>query len=380
MAVLQQCTCHRKQSLRNKRCKHCGADLDKLKKAQKIKYWIDYKLPDGKVKREFVGYSKAEAQDEEERRANEARRGLVIDRNITFSQLTDWYLNLEKIKALAWYPQLTILLNRFNNDLGGVLVSQVIPIDIENLRVKRQQAGYALSTIDQEVGAAKAMVNVAFDNGKINGDAVHSFRLIKKLLKRNSNARDRILSKDEFDKLMEHSGSFLKAILATGYYTGMRKDEILSLTWDKVDMVKGEISLNAEDTKDKEPRNIPIRENLLSILDAIPRAIHDNHVFLYKGKPVNQIRGALKNACEKAGIIYGRFVKGGFVFHDLRHTFNTNMRKAGVPESVIMSITGHSTREMFDRYNTIDHEDKERAVGQLFRYLESDNNLDTLEM
>ncbi len=34
--------------------------------------------------------------------------------------------------------------------------------------------------------------------------------------------------------------------------------------------------------------------------------------------------------------------------------FNTNMRKAGVEESAIMAITGHSTRQMFDRYNTID--------------------------
>ena len=42
------------------------------------------------------------------------------------------------------------------------------------------------------------------------------------------------------------------------------------------------------------------------------------------------IRGALKKACKGAGITYGPFAKDGFVFHDLRHTFNTNMRKAGV--------------------------------------------------
>jgi len=55
--------------------------------------------------------------------------------------------------------------------------------------------------------------------------------------------------------------------------------------------------------------------------------------------------------------------------HDLRHTFNTNMRKAGVSESVIMAITGHSTREMFDRYNTIDEEDVKKAVDQLEGFL-----------
>jgi hypothetical protein len=45
------------------------------------------------------------------------------------------------------------------------------------------------------------------------------------------------------------------------------------------------------------------------------------------------------------------------------------MRKAGVPESVIMEITGHSTREMFDRYNTVDEDDTRKAVDQLEVFL-----------
>lgn len=92
-------------------------------------------------------------------------------------------------------------------------------------------------------------------------------------------------------------------------------------------------------------------------------------MFLFKGKPVRDIRNALQKACKAAGISYGRFVKGGFVFHDLRHTFNTNTRKAGVPESVIMAVTGHSTRSMFDRYNKIDMEGTRHAVGRLEAYL-----------
>ncbi|UCF58154.1 MAG: tyrosine-type recombinase/integrase, partial [Deltaproteobacteria bacterium] len=60
--------------------------------------------------------------------------------------------------------------------------------------------------------------------------------------------------------------------------------------------------------------------------------------------PVTYIYTAMRTACKKAGVDYGRFKKGGFMFHDLRHTFNTNMRKAGLPETLIMEITGHSTR------------------------------------
>jgi len=94
-------------------------------------------------------------------------------------------------------------------------------------------------------------------------------------------------------------------------------------------------------------------------------------VFLYNGKPIRDLRTALRKACKRAAITYGRFKKDGFVFHDLRHTFNTNMKKAAVAESVIMAITGHSTREMFDRYNTADAEDTRQAIDRLHGYLES---------
>ncbi|CCK79656.1 tyrosine-type recombinase/integrase [Desulfobacula toluolica] len=55
--------------------------------------------------------------------------------------------------------------------------------------------------------------------------------------------------------------------------------------------------------------------------------------------------------------------------HDLRHTFNTYMRKAGTHDTVTMDITGHSTREMFDRYNTVDEKEKAEAVKRMEFFL-----------
>ncbi len=146
------------------------------------------------------------------------------------------------------------------------------------------------------------------------------------------------------------------------------------MTWDKVDLNKRLIELEPEDTKDHEARNIPICDELYKMLYAMPNRIQkvgkDNHVFLFRGKPIHDIRKGLQDACKKAGIKYGRSVKGGFIFHDLRYTFNTNMRKAGIAESVIMKITGHSTREMFDRYNTVDEDDTRKAVKQFEGFLQ----------
>lgn len=203
-----------------------------------------------------------------------------------------------------------------------------------------------------------------------------TFKRVKKMLKHNSNARDKVLTPEEFNTLLSHAPQHLKGILAMGYYAGMRRGEILNLTWNKVDLRNRVILLEPEDTKDNEARNIPICDELYSILtketgQMIRRADDDSHVFLFRGKPVKGVKTSLVTACNKAGITYGRFEKGGFIFHDLRHCFNTNMRKAGVPESVIMEITGHSTREMFDRYNTVDLEDTRKAVDQLQVFLQN---------
>jgi integrase len=145
------------------------------------------------------------------------------------------------------------------------------------------------------------------------------------------------------------------------------------LTWDKVDLQKRIIKLDIEDTKDREVREIPICNELLEIFSVLPNRIQesgkDNRIFLYQGKPVADLRTGLKNACKDAGILYGRNKRNGFTFHDLRHTFNTNMRRAGIAESVIMEITGHSTREMFDRYNTVDADDRRGAIDQMEKYL-----------
>lgn len=72
------------------------------------------------------------------------------------------------------------------------------------------------------------------------------------------NARKRVLAPPEFQSLMVSASRHLKGILAAAYYTGMRKGEILHLTWDKVDFKNRLIRLEASDTKDKEPRTIPI--------------------------------------------------------------------------------------------------------------------------
>lgn len=369
MAILNQCpVCRMKQATTNKLCVSCGEDLEKAKRSKKVKYWIHYRLPGGKQKWEPIGNSIEEARDAEGKRRSQKRENRIFDikpdTKMTFEELTKWYLGLEKVKALPSYSILQGYFKELNTEFGNVIVSKIKPVDLENYQAKLKNQNQADATVDNKIGAAKTMINKAFFNDLVSGDTLKNFQRVKKLLKKGANERDRILTQDEYDRLFSNAPKHLQGILATGYYTGMREGEILNLTRDKVDLKNQLISLEAKDTKTKMPRVIPICDELHENLCAIPRAIHDRHVFLYKGKPIRDLRTGLKAACDKGGIVYGRFKKDGFVFHDLRHTFDTRLRRAGVDQIVRMAITGHESPEMDRRYNTVDIEDKREAINK----------------
>ena len=118
------------------------------------------------------------------------------------------------------------------------------------------------------------MTNKAFDNDLVGGDVVKVFKRVKKLFKGDANARDRVLSGEEFNKLIAALHGHTNAIVPTGYSAGLSRGEVLKLTWDKVDLKNPVIRLNAAGTKDKETRSVPICSALYEILKKAYLLLH----------------------------------------------------------------------------------------------------------
>ena len=98
-------------------------------------------------------------------------------------------------------------------------------------------------------------------------------------------------------------------------------------------------------------------------------------VFHPQGKPIGDFKKLWATACIKAGLFHvvknadgtERKVPARLV-HDLRRTAVGDMVRAGVREGVVMAISEHRTRSVFDRYNITSEDDVRQAVARTADY------------
>lgn len=209
------------------------------------------------------------------------------------------------------------------------------------------------ATVNREVACLKTIFNKAVRNGKAERNPTQGVRHLKE-----NNERDRVLSLDEYTRLLVYCPPKLKPIVKVAYHTGMRQMEILRLTWDQVDLKEGFIRLEPRHTKTNEGRLVPLNRGLLDMFKAITRGLPNVRVFPYNGKALGStFQRAFNQARKQAGL-------EDFTFHDLRHTYINNRRLEGHDYFRIMAATGHKTLNVFKRYNTVSKEELRSLVGE----------------
>ena len=143
MAILAECPwCHKKQSIKNRSCS-CGNDLVAAKRAKKVRYWVNYRLPGGTQRREPVSFSLEEARAAEgKRKAQKYENPGILEKvpaeRMTFAELSEWYLGLNQVKKLASIDRVKGALDNFNRIFGDRIVSSLKPLDLENYQDKRE--------------------------------------------------------------------------------------------------------------------------------------------------------------------------------------------------------------------------------------------------
>jgi len=386
MSILAECPiCHKKQSNRNKVCT-CGGNIDKAKKANKVRYWISYRMPDGKQRRESVGafeglnsHSITDARDADSKKKvlkKEKKLFNILESSkLTFQEITDWYIedkdiNLKKRRS---YVRLKVGLKRFNEVFGNSLISDLKYTELQGYQNKRIEQGIKPATIDYEISVTKTMIKFAHYDGLVDGNILLSFNRLKRKLSKGSNARKRTLSFDEYTRLINVAPAHLKAVLEIAFHTGMRRGEIRQLKWKYIDRKAGFIRLPKEITKEKKDKDIPINHHVKRVLDSIQRVLRQNFVITYKGEPIKQTGGmhrSFKTACKNAKIPCGRKTAKGITFHDIRRTVKTNMLKAGVEKEYRDTILGHSLKGMDEHYISIDDKSLTAAMDKYTSWID----------
>ncbi|MEN2985988.1 MAG: site-specific integrase [Thermodesulfovibrionaceae bacterium] len=218
--------------------------------------------------------------------------------------------------------------------------------------------GYSVATCNRYLSILKASFTKAEEWGLITEQQLKAIRKVKPL--KGEVSRLRFLADEEIQRLLSHCDKHLYPIVFTALNTGMRKGEILNLKWDNVDLRTGFIYLDK--TKNGYRREIPMNESLKALFRQLhsQRRLDTDYVFVnpQTGKRYTEFKRSFATALRKAQI-------RDFRFHDLRHTFASQLVMHGVDLKTVQELLGHRTLAMTLRYAHLSQAHKKEAVRLL---------------
>src|SRR5262249_26268921 len=132
------------------------------------------------------------------------------------------------------------------------------------------------------------------------------------------------LTEEMFSQVYAAAAAHLKPIFLMAVTTGMRRGEILQLTWDCVDLERNIIVVRTlkKTGEGERIRHIPIHPSLREVLLSMRKVEGSPYVFCRRdGRPYQQIQNGVRAAFEKAGVMVGKVKR----VHYFRHTFATEL-------------------------------------------------------
>jgi integrase len=321
-------------------------------------WYIDFFFKGQRI-RESIGPSRKGAETVIAKRKAEIAENKFLDKRkepdpIKFYDFAKEYLQWSKAnKKPGTFVREISTMRRLNNVFENHILQQLTTWQIEKWKAKRKEE-VKPATVNRELSLLKHMFSKAIEWEKAKENPAKKVKLLKGEVK-----RVRFLMPDEIQKLLSNCADHLKPIVTVALHTGMRKGELLNLQWDQVNFDQRIISIL--NTKNHERRDIPMNETVKTTLKEMERK--SPYVFCNgDGGNFLNVRRSFETALRKSGI-------ENFRFHDLRHTFASNLVMEGVDIMTVKELMGHKDLTMTLRYAHLAPNHKMRAINILDRIM-----------
>ncbi|MBE0433086.1 site-specific integrase [candidate division WOR-3 bacterium] len=319
------------------------------------KWCIGYSLNDRWV-RKTIGTSKKLAElAEKEIKLKIAKGellGIIERKRILFQDLCTEYLQYSRAnKTIQSHRRDRVSIRNLLVPFGDRFIHQITARDLEHYKNRRKDK-VTPATVNRELSCIKHMFNKAVEWGHLPDNQLRPVMKFKE-----PPGRMRYLQNEEISRLLNYCADHLKPIVIMALNTGMRKGEILNLTWGDVNLKNRMITIT--NSKNNSSRIIPINDATYGILVSLGQQIVEQYVFSHPdGKPYRDIKDGFTAAVNRAKLSDVRF-------HDLRHTFASHLVMNGVPILEVQKLLGHKTLAMTMRYSHLSNKNLRDAVDKL---------------
>jgi integrase len=323
-------------------------------------YWISYYHRGKEFRESSESEKESTAKKLLKKRIGEIAQGRLRGANqerVTFDDLAQALLADYQINGRRSARSARLSISHLRKFFGFDRAIDITTDRIKAYAADRQKATAANASINRELAALKRMFSLAVEDGRLS----HS-PYVPTL--EEDNARQGFVDHGAFVSLRANLAEYLRDPIAFLYLSGWRLGEMKTLEWRDVDLAGKVVHLRPEISKNKDGRLLPLSGEMLEIMERAHSKRRPDCPFVFHrdGEPIGDFRKAWSTACKAVGL-------HPILVHDLRRTAVRNMVRAGIGDRVAMTLSGHKTRSVFDRYNIVSETDLVLATERLQAHL-----------
>lgn len=229
--------------------------------------------------------------------------------------------------------------------LKGRYLSEIDKPFIANLTAEQRASGLTVATIKRNLTAMSSVFDVAEGKGWIDGNPARDFA------RRLKERRDPITlpTAEDIDYVVSHAPGNFARMIRFAQQTGMRKEELASLTWRQV---RGNV-IDLTKTKKDNPRSIELSEEARGTLRGTEKHAESPYVFWHgdgaRYHNVSSQFGRVSRQCVKAAEKEDRPFRR-FRLHDLRHYYAVHFLRDGNSIYTLQQNLGHRSIKVTEIY------------------------------